>query len=84
MAAIASAIVGFGLLLVAWVLPLIAHDLPTWVQYGLLALGIFLIGLGIFLGRTKFKGESSISVKMKNGNSIGQIGNVYERGKEIR
>jgi hypothetical protein len=72
--------VGLGSLLAAWVLPMLNFVLPHWLQLALLIGGLSLIGVGAALGFTAKRSDSGgISVKMRDHNRIGQIGNRSER-----
>ncbi len=79
-AAISIILVGIGSLLAGWVIPMLSHSLPHWVQIGLLVLGLLLIVGGAILAIGEKRSErGGISVKMRDGNRIGQIGNDIER-----
>jgi hypothetical protein len=71
--------VGFGSLLAAWVLPMLTERLPHWLQIGLLILGVVSIVTGALLGISEARPKDGISVKMRDDNRIGHIGDRVER-----
>jgi hypothetical protein len=75
-AAVSIIFVGAGTLAAGWVLPMLRANLPRWLQIALLILGILLIICGALVGVNADRSKrDGISVRMRDNNSIGQIGN---------
>jgi hypothetical protein len=86
MGAVAATVVGVGLLVLGWIGPMMISNVPYWLQLSLLALGVLLIVAGTALGllKRKQRGEAGpgIHVRMRDRNTVGQIGHNYGRGRE--
>jgi len=81
MRAWATAFGGFATCLIGWVLPMIVPTLPHWIKIAVLCAGVALLVLSAVLGwvgpRSK-RDKASISVKMRDRNTIGRIGSNYD------
>ena len=83
MGEIATTVVGAGFLVIGWIAPMMIHDLPYSLQILLLAFGGLLVVTGIVLAFRKHKqkqaSSSGINVRMRDHNTVGQIGDSYGR-----
>ena len=68
--------------IISFVAPLMFPSIPEWMHYPLFALGTLLLLLAAILKYRELKSGrdgSGITVKMRDNNAIGQIGNRYDR-----
>ncbi|WCK69936.1 hypothetical protein G6L96_009040 [Agrobacterium tumefaciens] len=86
MGRIKSLFSGIGFLILGWILPMIVQTPPAWAQWALFGAGILVIVISAITGGKPKSGNAlpsdSISVSMRDGNSIGHIGNQINGGRE--